>query len=135
MNAAANIPQQPDYSHSAAAADIDDDGDIDLYIGNTWGQARFPPQIWINNGNGVFSVSDGHLPPDQATLERYVYTASALADVNNDGAPDLILGANETTLDSFPCSPMQFRQSLSIHRISPSTSSLLTSMAMPTRTS
>ncbi len=100
MNAAANIPQQPDYSHSAAAADIDSDGDIDLFIGNTWGQAQFPPQIWINNGDGVFSVSDGRLPPDQANLNRNVYTASRFVDVNNDGAPDLILGANEITIDS-----------------------------------
>lgn len=100
VDAAANIPQQPDYSHSAAAADIDGDGDIDLYIGNTWGEARIPPEIWLNDGTGIFTVDRERLPPDQANLELNKYTASAFADVNNDDAPDLILGADETTSDS-----------------------------------
>lgn len=37
VNATANLPQQSDFSHSVAAADIEGDGDIDLYIGNMGG--------------------------------------------------------------------------------------------------
>ncbi|MGD8457135.1 MAG: VCBS repeat-containing protein [Anaerolineales bacterium] len=96
----ANIPQQPDYSHSAAYADIDDDGDFDLYIGNTGGEAGIPPEVWLNDGSGNFIVAEGRLPPEQIDLGLNVYTASAFADVNNDNTPDLILGGIETTLDS-----------------------------------
>jgi len=63
VDATDNLPQQNDMSHSAATADIDGDQDIDLYIGNTWGQNMIPPQIWLNVGStGVFTLATGRLP-------------------------------------------------------------------------
>jgi hypothetical protein len=91
VDATANLPQQYDYTHSAAAADIDGDDDVDLYIGNL-GNSGFPPQIWLNDGTGGFSVADGLLPPEQTDLFLNWYPSCQFADVNNDTFPDLILG-------------------------------------------
>lgn len=86
-----NLPQRYDFTHSACAADIDDDGDIDLYIGNIWGQNDIDPQILLNDGSGRFSVGVNRLPP-LVDLNQNGYTTCEFTDVNNDDAPDLVLG-------------------------------------------
>jgi hypothetical protein len=99
MDATANLPQQNDGPHSAAAADVDGDDDVDLYVGNT-GANNVPPQVWLNDGTGRFSVAAGLLPPEQTNLLLNNYTASELADVNKDAFPDLILGQSNPSRDS-----------------------------------
>jgi hypothetical protein len=91
VDASANLPQQDDFSHSACAADIDNDDDIDLYVGNIWGQNSIDPQILLNDGHGSFAVAENHLPP-LLDLDQNGYRICAFADVNNDSSPDLILG-------------------------------------------
>jgi len=91
IDTTSNLPQQSDQTHSAAAADIDGDDDIDLYIGNLGGGGVLP-QLWLNNGAGVFTIAQNLLPPEQTDLSLNWYTTSAFADVNNDTYPDLILG-------------------------------------------
>jgi hypothetical protein len=106
VNATGNLPQQDDFTHSACAADIDSDGDIDLYVGNIWGQNDHDPQVLLNDGDGKFSVGENRLPP-LVDLNQNGYTTCEFSDVNNDDALDLILGdagddiANEhSTADS-----------------------------------
>ena len=94
VDATLNLPQQNDMSHSACAADIDGDDDVDLYLGNYWGLNNIDPQLLLNNGSGQFSVDAGRLPPT-VTLSYNGYTTCAFADVNNDSSPDLILGHHE----------------------------------------
>ena len=100
VNATSSLPQQPDYTHSATAGDIDNDGDVDLYVGNIYGAAVIPPQIWLNDGTGRFAVASGLLPAAQTDLSQNRYTSSEFVDVNNDGAVDLILGAEDHTTNS-----------------------------------
>jgi hypothetical protein len=92
VDATDKLPQQSDMTHSAAAADIDGDDDVDLYVGNIWGQNMIPPQVWLNDGTGVFSVATGRLPFPLEDLDSGAYTGSEFVDVNNDTFPDLILG-------------------------------------------
>jgi hypothetical protein len=98
VDATANLPQQIDFTHSAAAGDIDNDGDVDLYIGNFADIADMGyPQFWLNDGEGSFSIGQG------LGLEAFTqipkrdwidYSSSAFVDVNNDGSLDLILGGH-----------------------------------------
>ncbi len=94
VDATADLPQQLAGPHSSAAADIDGDGDVDLFLGNL-GAAGTPPQIWLNDGHGAFTVALGLLPPAQTDLFQNWYTASQFADLNNDGYPELILGQGD----------------------------------------
>ena len=93
MDATASLPQQLDNTHRAAAADIDSDGDIDLYVANIWGQNMLPPAIWLNSdGAGTFAVATGRLPYPLEDLDFGAYTTCEFVDVNNDASPDLVLG-------------------------------------------
>ena len=96
-----------DYAHSITASDIDNDGDIDIYMGSrspidgwdgdaTWEVVR-DKSIWnsfdqmggyflINNGAGNFSRSDQRLIDSAATL---------LVDLNNDGVDELVNGIHQ----------------------------------------
>jgi len=98
VDATDRLPQQWDQSHLAAAADVDLDGDLDLYIANLGG-GGVPPQIWLNDGAGGFTVSD-LLPSAQADLTRNWYTSAGFADVDGDADPDLILGHGDPGRDS-----------------------------------
>lgn len=40
-----NLPQQSDFTHSATMGDVDNDGDVDIYVGNIGIFPVIPPQI------------------------------------------------------------------------------------------
>ena len=103
VDATDNLPQHSAMTHSAAAADIDGDEDVDLYVGNIWGQTGMPPQIWLNtDGTGVFAVATGRLPFPLEDLCFGAYTTCEFVDVNNDTFPDLILGDAGDDLEGGP---------------------------------
>ena len=93
IDATANLPIQDDFTHSACAADIDNDGDIDLYSGNVEAPPVFDPEILINN-SAEFSISTSSLP-DSVGLDQNNYTYCEFSDVDNDGDPDLVLGGSQ----------------------------------------
>ncbi|MCW8091549.1 FG-GAP repeat domain-containing protein [Alteromonas sp. ASW11-130] len=77
------VPVTRRDSEDIAAADFDGDGDIDIFFAT---EDDVDDELWINNGNGAFSLSQNQLPSG-------VISNSALAlDVNNDGTMDLVLG-------------------------------------------
>jgi hypothetical protein len=68
-------------SQTAAWADYDNDGNVDLFVGAEHG----PGHLFHNNGNGTFTdVSH------QAGVDRTAFTKSAVwGDYDNDGYPEL----------------------------------------------
>jgi hypothetical protein len=100
VDASANLPQDSTYDHTAAAADVNGDGAIDLYEGNICCGSS-GPRVLLNDGHGVFSPLPGALPADMTDPFGDVkYTRAAFADVNGDGSPDLVLAGEGDTPDA-----------------------------------
>ena len=69
---------------SVDTADVDDDGFVDIAIGN-WGK---PNQLLLNNGMGGFDA-DGVSELPQANGEQNTY-ATKFGDIDGDSVPDLV---------------------------------------------
>jgi hypothetical protein len=101
VDASANLPPESGFSHSAAAADVNGDGSVDLYVGNLCCGDGTPPEILLNDGTGHFTRRLDLLPADIQEVETVGrYTRSLFVDGNGDGAPDLVLGADDHTPNS-----------------------------------
>lgn len=69
------------WTLAAAAGDLDNDGDSDVYIANDFG----PDVVYRNNGDGSFSdVSDDAIGPDSDAGMN-----AEMGDINGDGLLDL----------------------------------------------
>jgi len=65
------------HSHGSIWADVDFDGDIDLFVSNDQNQSNF---LYVNNGDGTFDRLENELTQDLGDS-----FGAALADINNDG--------------------------------------------------
>ena len=73
-------------THTAAWGDFDNDGFVDLFIGNEdWGTSSHPVQLYQNNGDGTFTDRAS----DFGLGVLGVVKGSAWGDYNNDGQLDL----------------------------------------------
>ncbi len=72
---------------SPVFADVDNDGDLDLYIGNKYGYVR----LFTNDGNGNFSDA-GNLQADGSEIDVGTYAFPSFADIDEDGDLDLYIG-------------------------------------------
>ena len=68
--------------------DVDMDGDLDMLIGRSLGQ---PDELLLNNGFAGFSPMAGTFPAGSSS-------DMALADVNQDGAPDVLVTSEDGLL-------------------------------------
>jgi hypothetical protein len=94
VSSESKIPAILDFSHNTATADIDNDGDLDIYVANIGGGSNVKPRFLINNGTGNYTVLTTNFPSSIFNLlANDVYMASRFADIDKDGDMDLILGA------------------------------------------
>lgn len=78
---ASNLGEAPDRTYSAALADLDRDGNLDLVVSNDSPDRKL---LYLNDGKGTFHLSGTFGSPKWPT--RYV----TLADLNGDHYPDII---------------------------------------------
>jgi hypothetical protein len=74
---------------TAAWADYDNDGDLDLYVGNesTKGEIEAPAQLFRNNGDGTFT----DVAAEAGIRENLFAMGAVWGDYNNDRYPDLFV--------------------------------------------
>jgi hypothetical protein len=77
-----NLGTAPDRTYSAALADIDGDGDLDIIVSNDEPDRKL---VYKNDGNGSFTEAGSFGNPKWST--RYV----TLADINGDRYPDIVV--------------------------------------------
>jgi FG-GAP-like repeat len=92
VDASANLPQGPAFTHSVAIADFNADGAPDIYEGNLGGPTvTVGYRVLLNDGTAHFRVAPDALPGDMTQRYAPHWDASGAADLNGDGAPDLVL--------------------------------------------
>ena len=72
------------YPMSVAWGDVDNDGDLDLYVGNLYGLAN---ELFENQGDGTLRRRDG----GRATSDAGSSYAATFGDLDNDGDLDLVV--------------------------------------------
>jgi hypothetical protein len=73
------------YSVSSAWGDIDNDGDLDLFVTNGFDPGNFLNFLYTNNGDGTFTEVTSGAPIDDAGW----FYGCAFGDINKDGFLDL----------------------------------------------
>ena len=92
------VDSTDNYTTSIATGDIDGDGDID-FVEGTANPNGSNNKVWFNGGDnsgsntGVFS---NPLSLTVATVAESITYSVALADINNDGKLDMVVGNNGT---------------------------------------
>lgn len=84
------------YYSTPTFADIDRDGDLDLYVGESYGYIN----VFINDGSGNFNAA-GNLQADGSDIDIGSYTAPTFSDLDRDGDLDLIVGGQDGTLNQY----------------------------------
>ena len=77
------------FDHGGASADIDNDGDVDIFVVASDLKSIF----LINTGSGQFQINTDRL--DSFFFSQTGYYTGELIDINLDGYMDLIIGGHE----------------------------------------
>lgn len=88
-----NLPGDLSSDSCVTPIDIDNDGDLDLFVGGRVIPGNYPlaasSRILINNGKGIFTEGNAQIAP---FLEKFgMVTDAVTLDVNKDGWQDLVI--------------------------------------------
>jgi len=94
-------PLDRDFTHSTASGDIDDDGDVDLYVGNLGDLDA--PYFLINDGSGNFVANWDAVPTE---VRGKNFAESHIADIDGDGKQDLVVCCKTIEVVGVPGTPI-----------------------------
>lgn len=102
-DATGNLPVVKDFTHSAAAGDLNRDGHVDILVGN----AALPSFMYVlfNDGNGNFRADYNLLPTGTGELldpTRRNSLSETIADLDGDGWADIVLGTGIPNTSKIP---------------------------------
>lgn len=86
----------------AIFADLDKDGDLDLYVVSGGNESNFQDRIYINDGKGNFNYHPEMLPPTASSGGALV-----AFDFDNDGDLDIFRGGQVST-GAYPLAPRSY---------------------------
>ena len=97
----AGVTDKVDASGSASWADIDNDGDLDLYVGAAeagFGAGKPNNYLFINDGAGSFTDATGSATYGAITTDNEDSRHVGFGDYNNDGYPDVFVDNGNISL-------------------------------------
>ena len=94
-----NLPNRNDFTHCTAVGDINNDGNIDIFLGNVdTSGSHYGASILFGDGTGHFSESISAVPLE--IRDKIRFYAAQLTDLNRDGWLDLVIGNSGDTTNS-----------------------------------
>lgn len=106
------IPQLYENKSCVAIADIDKDGDNDVFVGFLCDPRKYGiPQssyLYLNDGKGKFSVAD---KGTMNLLNIGMVTSASFTDINSDGWPDLVVSGEWMPVKIFMNDKGKFKES------------------------
>ncbi len=85
-------PNNPKPTTGASFVDVDRNGFVDVFLGFFFTSAASPQQLLTGNGDGTFTDISQSAGVVGAATRRAAYGVTS-CDVNNDGAPELLVSA------------------------------------------
>lgn len=79
------------YANAVAMGDLDDDGDLDIILGNK----TSAESVWLNDGTGRFSAH-----PTSPSFEAGPASEVVLGDVDDDGDLDAVVSASDANAET-----------------------------------
>lgn len=99
----AEFPAVGQNAAAVATADVDKDGDTDIFLGIRVTPGRFPDSkggvMLINDGKGRFADGTKTMAPQLA--KAGMVTGASFSDLNKDGFPELIISADWMPIQVF----------------------------------
>ena len=84
------------YAHGASAADINNDGNVDIVLADfKYENFNRPVRFLMGHGDGTFTTDTSRIPLTRADYNSSAFWSTELIDVDSSGSPSLIIGGSE----------------------------------------